>query len=222
MKTVRLTMAQALIRYLVAQKTIIERHETMRGTAEEVPMVTGIFVIFGHGNVTCHVAISFAKAKMAAPDRDFIVMLGDGAYLMMHSDISSSVLTGHKLIVVVMENGGFAVINRLQSFKGSKSFNNLIADSCIEKLVDIDFAKHTESMDAIAETVHSLGALENASQRAKKADRTSVIVIKVQAPQLMSGDAWWDIGVSEVSARKQVCAARAEHDNGESKQRVGI
>ena len=68
-------------------------------------------------------------------------MIGDGSYLMQNSDIYSSVLTGHKLIVVVCDNGGFAVINRLQNFKGSKSFNNLIADCRVENLVEVDFAE---------------------------------------------------------------------------------
>ena len=138
-------------------------------------------------------------AKMADPDRDVIAMIGDGSYLMMNSDIYSSVLTGHKLIVVVCDNGGFAVINRLQNFKGSKSFNNLIADCRIENLVEVDFQKHAESMGALAETVHSIGELEQAFTRAKKADRTTVIVIKVQAHQWTPGDAWWDVGVPEVS-----------------------
>ena len=68
-------------------------------------------------------------AKLADPSRDVIVMVGDGSYLMMNSDIYSSVLTGLKLIVVVCDNGGFAVIDRLQRAKGIPSFNNQLADT---------------------------------------------------------------------------------------------
>lgn len=161
-------------------------------------------------------------AKMADPDRDVIAMVGDGSYLMMNSDIYSTVLTGHKLIVVVMDNGGFAVINRLQNAKGSKSFNNLIADCRIENLVEVDFARHAESMGAVAETVHSIGDLEQAFARAKKADRTAVIVIKVQAHEWTPGDAWWEVGVPEVSTRKEVRAARAEFEKGKARQRIGV
>jgi 3D-(3,5/4)-trihydroxycyclohexane-1,2-dione acylhydrolase (decyclizing) len=161
-------------------------------------------------------------AKMADPDRDVIAMVGDGSYLMMNSDIYSTVLTGHKLIVVVMDNGGYAVINRLQNAKGSKSFNNLIADCRIKELVEVDFAKHAESMGAYAETVHSIGELEQAFRRAKNADRTSVIVIKVQSHEWTPGDAWWEVGVPEVSTRKEVRAARAEFEKGKAKQRVGV
>ena len=161
-------------------------------------------------------------AKMADPDRDVISMIGDGSYLMMNSDIYSTVLTGHKLIIVVMDNGGFAVINRLQNAKGSKSFNNLIADCRIESLVGVDFEKHAASMGANAETVHSIGELEQAFNRAKAADRTSVIVVKVQSHQWTPGDAWWETGVPEVSTRKEVRAARAEHEKGKDRQRVGV
>ena len=161
-------------------------------------------------------------AKMAEPGRDVIAMIGDGSYLMQNSDIYSSVLTGHKLIVVLCDNGGFAVINRLQNFKGSKSFNNLIADCRVENLVEVDFQKHAESMGALAETVHSIGELEQAFTRAKQADRTSVIVIKVQAHQWTPGDAWWDVGVPEVSERKEVRDARASHEAARGKQRVGV
>ena len=161
-------------------------------------------------------------ARMADPSRDVIAMIGDGSYLMHNSDIYSSVLTGHKLIVVVCDNGGYAVINRLQNFKGSKSFNNLIADCRVENLVEVDFQKHAESMGALAETVHSIGELEQAFTRAKKADRTTVIVIKVQAHQWTPGDAWWDVGVPEVSERKEVRTARADHEAARGKQRVGV
>jgi 3D-(3,5/4)-trihydroxycyclohexane-1,2-dione acylhydrolase (decyclizing) len=161
-------------------------------------------------------------AKMADESRDVIAMIGDGSYLMMNSDIYSTVLTGHKLIVVVCDNGGFGVIDRLQVAKGSKSFNNYIADSRIKHHVEVDFQKHAESMGALSETVGSIGEFEQAFARAKKADRTYVIVVKVQQHQWTPGDAWWDVGVPEVSDRKQVRAARAEMDQSRGKQRIGV
>jgi 3D-(3,5/4)-trihydroxycyclohexane-1,2-dione acylhydrolase (decyclizing) len=161
-------------------------------------------------------------AKMANPDRDVIAMIGDGSYLMQNSDIYSTVLTGHKLIIVVCDNGGFAVIDRLQVAKGSKSFNNLIKDSRIKQHVEVDFQKHAESMGALAETVHSIGELEQAFKRAKQADRTTVIVTKVQPHTWTPGDAWWDVGVPEVSKRKEVRAAKADMAAGKSRQRIGV
>jgi 3D-(3,5/4)-trihydroxycyclohexane-1,2-dione acylhydrolase (decyclizing) len=161
-------------------------------------------------------------AKMATPDAEVIVMVGDGSYLMMNSDIYSSVLAGHKLIVVVCDNGGYAVINRLQNFKGVPSFNNLIKDSRHRQLVMVDFAKHAEAMGAIAEHVRSLGDLETALDRAKRADRTTVIVIDTDAYSWTPGDAWWDVGVPEVSSSEKVRAARADHLAAKKKQRLGV
>ena len=161
-------------------------------------------------------------AKMANPERDVIVFTGDGSYLMLNSDIYSSVLTGHKLIVVVCDNGGFAVINRLQNWKGGASFNNLLADCRVENLVPVDFVKHAQSMGALGEKVNSIAELEQAFGRAKAADRTYVISIDTDAYQWTSGDAWWDVGVPEVSPRETVRQARADHDEGKKKQRVGV
>jgi 3D-(3,5/4)-trihydroxycyclohexane-1,2-dione acylhydrolase (decyclizing) len=161
-------------------------------------------------------------AKMATPDAEVIVMVGDGSYLMMNSDIYSSVLTGHKLIIIVCDNGGFAVINRLQNFKGVPSFNNLLEDCRIEKLVKVEFAKHAEAMGAIGEHVRSLADLERAIERAKAADRTSVIVIDTDPNSWTPGDAWWDVGVPEISTQESVRAAAADHAAGKRKQRVGV
>jgi len=161
-------------------------------------------------------------AKMADPERDVIVFCGDGSYLMMNSDIYSSVLTGQKLIVVVCDNGGFAVINRLQNFKGSASFNNLIKDCRTENQFRVDFVKHAQAMGADGEQVTSIGDLEAAFQRAKAADRTYVIAINTHPYEWTPGDAWWDVAVPEVSKRKEVQDARAEHDKGHKNQRIGI
>ncbi len=161
-------------------------------------------------------------AKMADPDRDVIVFVGDGSYLMLNSDIYSSVLTGHKLIVVVCDNGGFAVINRLQNFKGGASFNNLIADCRIKEELRVDFVAHAKSMGADGEWVDSIADLEQAFGRAKAADHTYVIAIKTDAHQWTPGDAWWDVGVPEVSERAEVREARADHMDGKKKQRVGV
>ncbi|MFO1056188.1 MAG: 3D-(3,5/4)-trihydroxycyclohexane-1,2-dione acylhydrolase (decyclizing) [Dongiaceae bacterium] len=160
--------------------------------------------------------------KMAEPDRDVLVLVGDGSYLMMNSDIYSTVLTGHKLIVVVCDNGGFGVIDRLQVFKGGEHFNNLIKDCKTVRQVTVDFAQHAASMGALSETVSSIGELEQALDRAKAADRTYVISMKVHPTEWTPGDAWWDVGVPAVSPREAVRKATADHMAGKSKQRVGV
>jgi 3D-(3,5/4)-trihydroxycyclohexane-1,2-dione acylhydrolase (decyclizing) len=161
-------------------------------------------------------------AAMANPDSQTFVMTGDGSYLMMNSDIYSSVLSGHKMIVVVCDNGGFGVINRLQIGKGGAPFNNLIRDSKVKKPFSIDFVRHAESMGALARAVESIGDLENALDWAKSTDRTTVISINTDAYEWAPGDAWWDVGVPGVSARPAVQAAHAEQAAGRKHQRVGV
>jgi 3D-(3,5/4)-trihydroxycyclohexane-1,2-dione acylhydrolase (decyclizing) len=161
-------------------------------------------------------------AAMADPTRTPIVMVGDGTYMMMNSDIYSTVLAGHKLIVVVCDNGGYAVINRLQNGKGAASFNNLIRDCRVKEPFSVDFAKHAESMGALSRKAESLAELELALDWAKTTDRTTVITIVSDAFTWTPGDAWWDVGVPQVSARPSVNEAAAAQQQGRRRQRVGV
>jgi 3D-(3,5/4)-trihydroxycyclohexane-1,2-dione acylhydrolase (decyclizing) len=141
----------------------------------------------------------------------------------MNSDIYSSVLTGHKLIVVVCDNGGFAVIDRLQNFKGGASFNNYIRDSRLAgEPFAVDFAAHARAMGAQARRVQGIGDLEDALEWARGTDRTTVIALETDGTVWTPGDAWWDLGVPEVSAREAVRDARAEHEAGRTRQRIGV
>ena len=160
-------------------------------------------------------------AKMALPDRDVVVFVGDGSYMMMNSDLYSSVLSGHKLIVIVCDNGGFAVINRLQTNQGGVPFNNLIADSKVVEEVRVDFAAHAAAMGAESETVSTIEELSEAFERARAADRSYVIALQTSAYDWTEGGAWWEVGVPEVSNRQEIRDARAELDDGKTAQRVG-
>jgi 3D-(3,5/4)-trihydroxycyclohexane-1,2-dione acylhydrolase (decyclizing) len=161
-------------------------------------------------------------AAMALPDRTVISFCGDGSYLMANSDVYSSVLSGHKFILVLCDNGGYAVINRLQEFKGGAPFNNLLEHARTKDLVFVDFVKHAQSMGALAEEVQTLDALGDALERARVADRTSVIVMKTDPYAWTAGDAWWDVGVPEVSEREEVRVAKAEHEAERKRQRIGV
>jgi 3D-(3,5/4)-trihydroxycyclohexane-1,2-dione acylhydrolase (decyclizing) len=160
-------------------------------------------------------------AAMAMPDKDVTVFVGDGSYMMMNSDLYSSVLSGHKMIVIVCDNGGYAVINRLQVNQGGAPFNNLLADSKIVEEVRVDFAAHARAVGCNAETVTSIDELEAAWLRAKSADRTTVIALQTHQNSWTEGGAWWEVGVPEVSSSPSVRAARAELDHGKLEQRVG-
>jgi 3D-(3,5/4)-trihydroxycyclohexane-1,2-dione acylhydrolase (decyclizing) len=161
-------------------------------------------------------------ASMALPDQTVISFCGDGSYLMANSDLYSSVLSGHKFVLVLCDNGGYAVIDRLQVFKGGASFNNLIQDVRAAEYVRVDFAKHAEAMGARVEAVSGLDELRPALDRARSADRTAVVVIETDAHTWTGGDAWWDVGVPEVSEREDVRVAKAEHEAERKHQRVGV
>lgn len=159
------------------------------------------------------------------PERDTIVFTGDGSYLMMNSDIYSSVLSGRKLIIVVCDNGGFAVINKLQVNTGNAPFNNLIADCNIETApFAVDFVSHARAMGATAEAVDSIADLKSAFARAKASRSTYVIAIKVDAFEgwTTEGHAWWEIGTPAVSDRAEVQEAHAAVEQGRSRQRAGV
>jgi 3D-(3,5/4)-trihydroxycyclohexane-1,2-dione acylhydrolase (decyclizing) len=160
-------------------------------------------------------------AKMARPDRDVVVMVGDGSYMMLNSELATSVSLGLKLIVVVLDNHGFGCINRLQMETGGANFNNLWRDCAMVAQPDIDFRKHAESMGAIATKVSSIGELEGALEEAKANDRTTVIVIETH-PLIVTeaGGHWWDVAVPEVSARAEVTEARKKYEMARRHQRI--
>ena len=115
--------------------------------------------------------------KMARPDQEVVVMLGDGSYLMLNSEIATSVMLGLRLTIVLLDNRGFGCINRLQMGTGGANFNNLLRDARHEILPDIDFTAHAASLGAISEKVASIADLELALAKARKNSRTTVIVI---------------------------------------------
>jgi 3D-(3,5/4)-trihydroxycyclohexane-1,2-dione acylhydrolase (decyclizing) len=159
------------------------------------------------------------------PDKDTIVFTGDGSYLMMNSDLYSSVLTQKKLIVLVLDNGGFAVINKLQNNTGNESFNNLIADTpTATNQVRVDFEMHARSLGALAETVESPTDLADAFARAKVADQTYVIVMKVDPYEgwTTEGHAWWEVGTAFTSNSEKVRDAHVEWEETRVRQRKGV
>jgi 3D-(3,5/4)-trihydroxycyclohexane-1,2-dione acylhydrolase (decyclizing) len=161
-------------------------------------------------------------AKLARPDREVVVMVGDGSYLMLNSEIATSVMLGLKLTIVLLDNRGFGCINRLQMATGSVSFNNLLRDARHETLPEVDFVAHARSLGAAAEKAASIAELEDTLARARANDRTTVLVIDTD-PLISTeeGGAWWDVAVPQVSERKQVEAARKAYDEAVKLQRVG-
>ncbi|MBL8704018.1 MAG: 3D-(3,5/4)-trihydroxycyclohexane-1,2-dione acylhydrolase (decyclizing) [Rhodospirillales bacterium] len=148
--------------------------------------------------------------KMAAPEREVFVMVGDGSYLMMNSEIATAVAMGRKLIVVLLDNRGFGCIHRLQTLGcGLEPFNNLLADAAPA----IDFAQHLKSLGAEAEKVAGVQGLEQALKRARASRKTYAIVIDTDPQRgTAEGGAWWDVPVSG--------KARGSYEKARAKQRL--
>ncbi|WIY54008.1 3D-(3,5/4)-trihydroxycyclohexane-1,2-dione acylhydrolase (decyclizing) [Devosia sp. YIM 151766] len=159
---------------------------------------------------------------IARPDQDVVVMVGDGSYLMMNSEIVSAVMMGVRLTVVVLDNAGFGCINRLQMATGGANFNNLFRDTYHMDMPNVDFAAHAAAMGAKAKKVASLAELEAALADSEGAAGVHVFVIDTD-PLITTeaGGHWWDVAVPEVSERPSVNAAREAYVKALKAQRAG-
>ena len=159
--------------------------------------------------------------KMARPGQEVIVMLGDGSYMMMNSEIATSVMLGKKLIIVVLDNRGYGCIQRLQIASGSPHFNNML-DDCVPEggvQVQIDFAMHARSMGADAVHVANIAELQAAMVRARAATKTQVLVIDTTHTRTTEdGGWWWEVAIPEVSDRPEVNAAFARYTEAKKNQ----
>jgi 3D-(3,5/4)-trihydroxycyclohexane-1,2-dione acylhydrolase (decyclizing) len=161
--------------------------------------------------------------KMARPQQEVIVMVGDGSYMMMNSEIATSVMLGKKIIVVVLDNRGYGCIQRLQLASGSPRFNNML-DDCVPEggsPSQIDFAMHARSMGADAVHVANVAELKTAMVAARAAAKTQVVVIDTTHTRTTDdGGCWWEVAIPEVSARAEVNEAHARYAAAKQDQRV--
>ena len=149
-------------------------------------------------------------AKLACPDREVVVMVGDGSYMMMNSDVATAVSMGLQITIVVLDNAGFSCINRLQMATGGANFNNLLKDTYHQGLAQIDFAGHARAMGAYAVHVDDIGGLKQAVKAARSRQGVSVVVIDTDPLACSPGGAYWEVEVPEVSAREEVVAKHQE------------
>lgn len=159
--------------------------------------------------------------KMAKPEREVVVMVGDGSYLMHNSELATSVMLGHKLIVVVLDNRGYGCINRLQQATGGAGFNNLLQDCRTVEAgaPKTDFAAHAKALGCEAESVSGIAELEQALVRARAAQSTYVIALDTDPlPSTEEGGAWWDVAVPEVSEREEVNTAYQGYREAKQRQ----
>jgi 3D-(3,5/4)-trihydroxycyclohexane-1,2-dione acylhydrolase (decyclizing) len=181
----------------------------------------GYHVEYGYSTMGYEIAGGIG-VKMALPEREVVVTIGDGSYLMMNSEIATSVMLGQKLIIVVNDNRGFGCINRLQQETGGAPFNNLLRDARHEALPEVDFVAHARALGAEAVKVSSIAELEAAFKKARAASSTQVIVIETDpVGSTDAGGNWWDVAVPQVSGRAEVGAARRNYEDARKLQRVG-
>jgi len=159
--------------------------------------------------------------RLAREDGDVFVLVGDGSYLMMNSELAAAVMLDRKLIVVVLDNRGFACINRLQQACGGAPFNNLLRDSLQgPDYKGVDFEGHLRSLGAVTEKVTGIGELEAALKRAQASTKTYGIVIDTDPMvETLEGGAWWEVAVPEVSPRSEVNAAYRRYRKAKAAQR---
>ena len=160
--------------------------------------------------------------KMAKPDQEVIVFVGDGSYLLANSDIYSSVIYDKKLIIVVCDNGGHMVINRLQLAKGGKEYICNLRAARASNLQFVDFEAHAKSMGANGETVSSTSELEAAFLRAKKSDKTYIISLQTDGYQWLDGTSFWESPTLEVHSTEENKKAYTDFTEGKNKQRKGV
>ena len=154
--------------------------------------------------------------KMAAPDRDVYVMVGDGSYLMMAQEIVTSVQEGYKLIIVLLDSSGYASIGGLSRSIGSAGFGTQF-----DYTVPVDLAANAESLGARVYRAGDRASLESALESARRADRTALIYARIDPSRGVGGyDSWWDVPVAEVSEQPAVQGARRAWES-ETRRRRG-
>jgi 3D-(3,5/4)-trihydroxycyclohexane-1,2-dione acylhydrolase (decyclizing) len=169
-------------------------------------------------------------AKMAAPDRDVYVIVGDGSYLMLSSELVTSVQEGYKLIVILLDNHGFKSIGSLSRSLGQDGFGTrfiqrkdgvLAGDSAGEAVeaLQIDFAANARSLGAEVFSCDSYDEFVQGLEAAKHTDRTTLIYIQNDRYVSVPGyESWWDVPVAEVSEMPSVQAARQEWEEMRAKE----
>jgi 3D-(3,5/4)-trihydroxycyclohexane-1,2-dione acylhydrolase (decyclizing) len=171
------------------------------------PEPGGYHVEYGYSCMGYEIAGGLG-VKMADPDRTVAVLVGDGSYLMMNSEIATSVASGHPLLIVLCDNRGFGCIHRLQRATAGETHNNLWKESFPAE-TPVDFVAHARALGADALPAADVAALEAAVAKARSATRTTVIVIETDpVGGTAAGGAWWNVPVAEVSADARVRVAR--------------
>ncbi|MEP6641119.1 MAG: 3D-(3,5/4)-trihydroxycyclohexane-1,2-dione acylhydrolase (decyclizing), partial [Gaiellales bacterium] len=172
----------------------------------------GYHVEYGYSCMGYEVAGGLG-VKLADPEREVIVMVGDGSWLMMSSEIATSIQEGARLTVVLIDNHGFGSIGGLSRSLGSEGFGTAYPN-------EVDLTANARSLGAVAVRVETTGQLASALADARRADRTTVIVIECDGGRgVGSYESWWDVPVAEISTMPAVERARADYERERARER---
>jgi 3D-(3,5/4)-trihydroxycyclohexane-1,2-dione acylhydrolase (decyclizing) len=188
------------------------------------PQIGHFDIEFGFSCMGYEVAAGWG-IKIAKPDNEVFVLVGDGSYMMQNSDLYSSVLSGHKIILLICDNAGFAVIDKLQRNVGNDSFNNLLSDCrrpTGRPLPRIDFVKHAQSQGAQAEKVSRFEDLAPAIERARAARESYAVVVDIDPTVWSSCDCWWDVGLPAIAHSAEQQLLVDAWSTGSSARRPGV
>jgi 3D-(3,5/4)-trihydroxycyclohexane-1,2-dione acylhydrolase (decyclizing) len=163
-------------------------------------------------------------AKMAHPEREVYVLVGDGSYLMMAQEIVTSLQEGYKLNIVLLDNHGFSSIGGLSQSCGNQGMGTQYRYARDGKydgdIVPVDFAANAASLGAWTVRARTAEELKTALSCARKEPRTSVVVVETSYDQRVPGyESWWDVPIAEVSERETVKAARQKYEQARKKER---
>jgi len=164
-------------------------------------------------------------AKMAHPEREVFVLVGDGSYLMMAQEIVTSIQEGLKLNIVLLDNHGFSSIGGLSRSCGNEGMGTNYRYRRGAKYdgenLPVDFAANAASLGAWAVRAQTREELQSAIGSARKQPRTSVVVVETSYDDRVPGyESWWDVAIAEVSASEAVKAARRKYEEARKKERL--
>ncbi|MFS0669998.1 3D-(3,5/4)-trihydroxycyclohexane-1,2-dione acylhydrolase (decyclizing) [Peribacillus frigoritolerans] len=198
---------------MIAINDTVDQESVVVGSAGSLP---GDLQRLWHSSVpnTYHLEYGFScmgyeiagtlGAKLAHPDREVYAMVGDGSFLMLHSELITAIQYNHKINILLFDNSGFGCINNLQMENGSGTY-------CCEfrthdnQIMNIDYAKVAEGYGAKTYRANTVDELKAALEDAKKQSASTLIEMKVLPKTMTDGyDSWWNVGVAEVSERESI------------------
>ena len=184
----------------------------------------GFHLEYGYSTMGYEIAAGLG-AKMACPDREIYIMVGDGNYLMNNHEIITAVQEGIKITIVLLNNNGFKSIGSLSESLGSKRFGtkyrfrNNASGQLDGNILPVDFAANARSLGANVIEADSIASLNKALSETKKSDKTTVIYIETDLEKGIEGYAWWEVAVAEVSEMDSVKEAYQTYLENKKKQK---